>query len=176
MKNKIKIKNFVLDVDGVMTNGQFYYDKNGKQLKVFGPDDNDALTILSKFINIVFVTGDRKGFSISERRIKKDMKFDIFLVSTVKRIQWMKKKYKLSETIYMGDGIFDYFVMKQVKYSIAPNNADQLCKKYANFVTKRSGGDRAVAEACVHILKKFFKISSIENINLKVKLSGEWTA
>ena len=34
MKNKIKIKNFVLDVDGVMTNGQFYYDKNGKQLKV----------------------------------------------------------------------------------------------------------------------------------------------
>ena len=88
----------------------------------------------------------------------------------------MKKKYKLSETIYMGDGIFDYFVMKQVKYSIAPNNADQLCKKYANFVTKRSGGDRAVAEACVHILKKFFKISSIENINLKGKLSGEWTA
>ena len=62
--------------------------------------------------------------------------------------------------------------MKQVKYSIAPNNADQLCKKYANFVTKRSG-DRAVAEACVHIPKKFFKISSIENINLKGKLSGE---
>ena len=61
MKNKIKLKT-VLDVDGVMTNGQFYYDKNGKQLKVFGPDDNDALTILSKFINIVFVTGDRKIF------------------------------------------------------------------------------------------------------------------
>ena len=40
----------------------------------------------------------------------------------------MDEKYKLSETIYMGDGIFDYFVMKQVKYSIAPNNADQLCK------------------------------------------------
>ena len=46
MKKKI-IKNLVLDVDGVMTNGQFFYDKNGKCIKIFGPDDNDALSILS---------------------------------------------------------------------------------------------------------------------------------
>ena len=32
-------------------------------------------------------------------------------------------------------------------------------KKYSSFVTKRTGGNRAVAEACLHILKKFFKYS-----------------
>jgi 3-deoxy-D-manno-octulosonate 8-phosphate phosphatase (KDO 8-P phosphatase) len=177
MKKKIKkVKNLVLDVDGVMTSGQFFYDKEGKCLKVFGPDDNDALSILSQFVNIIFVTGDRKGFVISKRRIEKDMKFKIFLVSTLKRVEWIKKRYNLSETIYMGDGIFDYIVMKKVFYAIAPNNADFTCKKYANYVTKRNGGDRAVAEACLHILKKFFNVNSIEKVNLKGKLSGEWTA
>ena len=51
----------------------------------------------------------------------------------------------------------------------------EVCKKYSDFVTKRSGGDRAVAEACRHILKKFFN-KDIEEINLSGKFSGEWTA
>ena len=81
-----------------------------------------------------------------------------------------RKRYDLNKTIYIGDGIFDYLVMKKVKYSICPSNSDMLCKKYSNFVTKRSGGDRAVSEACRHILKKFFK-KNIEDISLKGKFS-----
>ena len=37
------MKNFILDVDGVMTTGQFFYTAGGKVMKVFGPDDSDAL-------------------------------------------------------------------------------------------------------------------------------------
>ena len=175
-KNTNKIQNLVLDVDGVMTTGHFFYDEKGKKLKIFGPDDNDALSILSKYLKIIFVTGDKKGFKISQRRIKIDMGFDLYLVSTIKRVEWIKKNLGLSETIYIGDGIFDYIVMKKVKYSIATANADPLCKKYADYTTKRNGGERAVSEACLHILKKFFKINSIENIELKGKFSGEWNA
>ena len=58
----------------------------------------------------------------------------------------------------MGDGIFDHIVMREVGYSIAPGNADKVAKKSANFVTERFGGDRAVSEACLHIMQKFFKI------------------
>ena len=47
--------------------------------------------------------------------------------------------------------------MKKVFYSIAPQNSFFVTKKNANFVTKHNGGDRAVAEAVFHILKKFFK-------------------
>ena len=56
----------------------------------------------------------------------------------------------------MGDGIFDHYVMKNVGYSIAPCNADSFAKNQADYVTKRSGGERAVAEACLHIMDKFF--------------------
>ena len=76
----------------------------------------------------------------------------------------------------MGDGIFDHYVMKEVGYSIAPANADTLAKEEADYVTTRSGGDRAVAEACLHLLEKFF--SPYDPTNLpsdQIKLSGEWT-
>lgn len=170
-----KPKYLIIDVDGVMTNGQFFYSEKGKVLKVFGPDDNDALSIVSKFLKIHFVTGDRKGFKISKKRIVQDMGFALNLVSTINRLKWIESKYDLNRTIYIGDGIFDYLVMKNVFYSICPSNSDELCKKYSNFTTKRSGGDRAVAEACKHILKKFFK-KKVEDIKLAGKFSGEWTA
>ncbi|RPG55383.1 MAG: phosphatase [Flavobacteriales bacterium TMED235] len=170
-----KPKYFIIDVDGVMTTGQFFYSEQGKMFKIFGPDDNDALSILSRYLKVLFVTGDRKGFKISKKRIVDDMGFDLNLVSTIQRKKWIEKKFDLNKTIYMGDGIFDYLVMKYVGYAICPANSDPLCKKNAKFQTKRSGGDRAVAEACSHILKKFFK-KNIEDISLKGKFSGEWTA
>ena len=170
-------KIFILDVDGVMTNGQFIYSKEGKVLKVFGADDNDGLSLLKEFIDIRFVTGDKKGFDISKKRIETDMGFKIDLVSTIKRIDWIKDQHNTEEVIYMGDGIFDYIVMREVGYSIAPENADPLAKKYANFVTKRSGANRAVAEASIHILNKFFGGFDEKNPFSKGhKFSGEWQA
>lgn len=148
---------FLLDVDGVMTTGQFIYSEVGKLMKIFGPDDNDALRLLSPFIQIRFISADSKGFAISHKRIKEDMNFELDLVSTTKRIQWIKERYDPDNVIYMGDGIFDHYVMKEVGYSIAPSNADKTAKAYASYVTERSGGDRAVAEACLHIMQKFFK-------------------
>ena len=46
--------------------------------------------------------------------------------------------------------------MKEVGYALAPANADKMAIAHANFVTERSGGNRAVAEASLHIMEKFF--------------------
>lgn len=167
---------FVLDVDGVLTTGHFFYTAEGKVMKVFGPDDNDGLSLLIPHLEIRFVTGDRKGFDISKKRIVDDMKYPLDLVSTIRRIEWIAERYPLETVIYMGDGIFDHYVMRKVGYSIAPANADQLAKEYANYVTERKGGDRAVAEACLHILEKFFHPYDPNSLpDNQVKLSGEWS-
>lgn len=177
MGKVIDPKVFVLDVDGVMTTGQFLYSDEGKVMKIFGADDNDALSILEPFIEIRFVTGDKKGFPISKKRIVDDMGFNLDLVSTVRRIDWIAERYSLKNVIYMGDGIFDHYVMTKVAYGIAPANAHMNAKNSASFVTDRSGGDRAVAEACLHILERFFVPYNPELIPGKqVSLSGEWTA
>ena len=166
---------FILDVDGVLTTGHFIYTNEGKTHKIFGPDDNDGLSLLSPFTDIRFVTGDSKGFEISQKRIVDDMNYRLDLVSTIRRTEWIKARHNLNKVIYMGDGIFDHYVMKEVAYSIAPSNADENAKRQANYVTKRSGGNRAVAEACLHILETFFVPFKPENHpNYLSKVSGEW--
>lgn len=173
--NMAKPKAFIIDVDGVITTGEFFYSEEGKAMKVFGPDDNDALSLLKPYLEIVFVTGDKKGFNISRKRIVDDMKYPLELVSTIKRVDWISQRYPLEEVIYMGDGIFDHYVFKKVGYSVATDNGDENAKRHANYVTKRSGGNRAVAEACLHILKKFFNPYDPGKLpSSQIKLSGEW--
>jgi 3-deoxy-D-manno-octulosonate 8-phosphate phosphatase (KDO 8-P phosphatase) len=174
-KSKIP-KVFILDVDGVLTTGQFFYTAEGKIMKIFGPDDNDGLSLLKEFMDIRFVTGDKKGFAISKKRITDDMGFKLDLVSTIKRVNWIAERYALDEVIYMGDGIFDHYVMSKVGYSVAPSNADKNAKSFSNYVTERSGGDRAVAEAVLHILETFFEPYDPRCLPIiQTKLSGEWT-
>ena len=85
-----------------------------------------------------------------------------------------QSKHNLNKVIYMGDGIFDHYA-KEVAYSIAPSNADENAKRQANYVTKRSGGNRAVAEACLHILETFFvPFQPEKHPNYLSKVSGEW--
>jgi 3-deoxy-D-manno-octulosonate 8-phosphate phosphatase (KDO 8-P phosphatase) len=166
----------ILDVDGVMTTGQFFYTADGKIMKIFGPDDNDGLSLLKQHLEIRFITGDKKGFPISKRRIVDDMHFPLDVVSTIRRVDWIKERYPLENVIYMGDGIFDHYVMREVGYAIAPANSDRLAKQYAHYVTDRSGGDRAVAEACLHIMEKFFTpYNPYELPSAQGKLSGEWS-
>uniref|UniRef100_A0A6M3J8S9 Phosphatase n=1 Tax=viral metagenome TaxID=1070528 RepID=A0A6M3J8S9_9ZZZZ len=149
------MKVFVLDVDGVMTDGRMYYTSEGKMMKAFGADDHDALTILREYILIKFVTADKIGFKITHKRIFEDMMFPLSLVKMKDRVDWMSQ-WDLREVIYMGDGILDPPVFEKVGYSICPADGFYLAKEKASFVTESGGGHRAVAEACVHIKEKFF--------------------
>lgn len=164
---------FVLDVDGVMTTGQFAYTVEGKAFKVFGPDDHDALLLLKERLTIHFVSGDRKGFDISRCRIVDDMKFPLDLVSTVDRVAWIARYWDPARVIYMGDGLLDLVVFAAVGYSICPADGFYLARERANYVTCHPGGNRAVAEACVHILQEFFGVCDPLTA-LQSLRGGEW--
>jgi 3-deoxy-D-manno-octulosonate 8-phosphate phosphatase (KDO 8-P phosphatase) len=151
-----KIKNFIIDVDGVLTTGQFLYTEKGKFAKVFGPHDNDGIKLLKKYVNVQAITADKRGLAITRKRVEEDMGLPLNLVKEEDRLNWMKNNFDLKSTVYMGDGIYDVLVFEHVKYSIAPRNAFYLAKSKASFVTKLNAGEGAVAEACLHILKKFF--------------------
>jgi 3-deoxy-D-manno-octulosonate 8-phosphate phosphatase (KDO 8-P phosphatase) len=150
------IKNLILDVDGVLTDGGFYYTTEGKVMKKFGSDDSDALKLLEGKLNVVAITADSRGFDITKKRTD-DMGLKLELVSTSERLAWIEKNFKLEETIYMADGILDWPIFEKVAYSIAPANAFDTTKRKATFVTEKRGGEGAVAEAVMHILYKFFK-------------------
>jgi len=167
------IKNFILDVDGVFTDGKFHYTAEGKVAKTFGADDSDALSLLKGKLIVHAVSGDKRGFPITKKRIADDMKLPLDLVSTFERVAWIKERFNPEETVYMGDGIYDAFVFKAMAYGIAPANGFYKTREAAHFVTQSRGGEGAVAEACLHLLETFFGPFDLSTVDLSGG-SGAW--
>jgi len=153
MRNK-KL-NLIIDVDGVMTTGQFLYSSKGKEYKIFGAHDSDGLKLIRDKINILFITADKRGFPISKKRIK-DMGYEIKLITEGDRYNYIKENFGFENTIYLGDGIFDAFLIRDCLFGIAPVNARIEAKKWANYITPSKAAEGAVCDACIRINKIFF--------------------
>lgn len=149
-------KYLILDVDGVMTTGQFLYSKDGKEFKVFGAHDNDGIKILQNKIEIIFITADERGFPISKKRIIDDMKQKLFLVGESERFNYIQTNFGFTTTIYMGDGIHDVDILKKCLFGIVPKNARREAKKVADYITPSKSGEGAVLDACLQIDKIYF--------------------
>lgn len=162
-----EFRHIVFDVDGVLTDGKFHYNRHGKELKAFGADDNDALKLIRKNISIHFVSADQRGLNITQARIH-DMGYVCQYLNTKQRITFIKNlPGGAQRVIYMGDGIFDPLVFKEVGYSITPANAHKYVKNVADHVTEAKGGEGAVAEVCIDYWQRINECSfDITKINL----------
>ncbi len=143
---------FVLDVDGTLTDGRMYYTKEGKVMKSFGCDDFDALKLVGQKIHLQFITADKKGFPIVQKRAE-EMGIPLADVPNrpKARWNWIKENYPDMDIIYMGDGIFDYNCLEKADLSFTVKDAMDHVLDAATQVIDRRGGDRAVAEACMEI-------------------------
>ena len=160
-------KYLIIDVDGVMTTGQFIYDKSGKAMKIFGAHDNDGLKIIKNYFRILFLTADKQGFKISKKRIVDDMGYKLKLLDENKRFLFLEKNYQLKNIIYIGDGIYDSKILSKAKLGICPSNARKEAIKACDYVTPSESGKGAVLDSCLFILKKYYKkeySSFIKNI------------
>lgn len=146
----------LLDVDGVMTTGQFLYSQAGKVYKIFGPHDNDGLKLIKDKVTIKFITADERGFPITKKRIVDDMGFELELVSEQDRFEYIKENYGFKNMIYMGDGYHDVKILKESMFGIAPRNARKEAKDSADHVTESNAGEGAVLDACLEIIRRYF--------------------
>lgn len=147
-------KKFILDVDGVMTDGKLYWSEQGKPFKAFGNYDHDGLKLLRNYLDIEFISADRAGWAITESRIVNHMKFKLTYVTEKERLSWVLSQGDPSSIVFMGDGPYDAKVLKAVGIGIAPAQAWVGAINAADFITKKAGGDGAVMEACVYLLEK----------------------
>jgi len=145
------IKLLILDVDGVMTDGIKYYDREGTvKLKTFCDKDWTAIKRFRAIgINVVFLTGDPYNVSILENRNlhvianrgsgfhsdKKNYLGDIL------------KEYKCTskETAYVGDDLFDIGIMKGVGYPFCMLDSPRIVRQIAQVLPVK-GGDNAIME------------------------------
>lgn len=152
------ITDFILGVDGVLTDGSVCYTADGSVMKVFGPHDEDGLKMLPDTINVRFVTTDVRGFSVSKRRIN-DMGYDVVAVED--QFEYVKK-VGFGNTAYMGAGYHDAPILLACAFGFAPSTARSEAKLVADYVTFHGGGQGAVFDACLY-LKRYYKVLGEHN-------------
>ena len=141
-----EIKLIILDIDGVLTDGKKYYDKNGEvQLKTFCDKDWTVLKIFKALnIDLVCITGDPFNKFIEEKR-NIDVIVNRFQNKHLDKSIYLEEllnKYKIDseQVCFVGDDIFDIGLMKKVKYSFCPNDSPNLVKDEC-IVLKNNGGE-----------------------------------
>jgi len=155
-----KIRLLLMDVDGVLTDGKFYFmtgpDGEVTETKGFDSQDGIALQWLRrKGIMAGLISGrispattaraDTAGFRyVYQGKLEK-----IPILEEIKADAGLES----AQIAYMGDDFTDVVVMHRVGLSIAPNNAAPEVKREADFITTASGGSGAVREAVKLILR-----------------------
>jgi 3-deoxy-D-manno-octulosonate 8-phosphate phosphatase (KDO 8-P phosphatase) len=150
-----KIKCFICDVDGVLTNGQLYLDNFGNELKAFHVHDGVGLKLLmAAGLHVSVITTSKNA--VIEHRMAQLGIHHYFTGQLEKQAAYQQLKTNLSlndeDCAYIGDDLPDLPIIKRVGLGIAVNNAQPQVKELASWSTQQIGGHGAVREACDFIL------------------------
>ncbi len=158
-----KIKCFICDVDGVLTNGLLYLDNFGNELKAFHVHDGVGLKLLMAAGIQVGVITTSKNAVIDQRMAQLGIQH-YFTGQLEKQNAYEQLKTTLNltdeECAYIGDDFPDIPIIKRVGFGIAVHNARSQVKEYAAWSTQESGGCGAVREACDFILSAQNKLGT----------------
>jgi len=155
--NKLKkIKLFVFDVDGVLTDNTVWMGNGKNEFKRFNIADGMAVYIARRAgIPTAFVSGRKSPATTARARELKVT--DLYQQAGPKRIPFEKllKKYRISasEAAYMGDDVIDVAVMKLAGVSATVPHAPAYVKRYADIVTRRAAGMGAAREFVDMVIK-----------------------
>ncbi len=149
-----KVKLVILDVDGVLTNGELFFLDSG-EYKAFNSRDGLGIALLVKAgIKLGIISGNKSD--AVEQRFKKFGIKHVYQGIENKRIAYQKIKEDLhiedSAVAYMGDDLIDLPVMAKVGLPTAVADADDFVKQHASWISQYDGGRGAVRELCELIL------------------------
>ncbi len=150
------IKLLLLDVDGVLTDGEIVYTDTGHEIKAFSVKDGLGIRMLQKAgVQVGIVTG-RSSSALFHRCA--DLGIEIIYDGVQNKGAIMddvllKTKLKPSEIAFVGDDAPDIPLLKKVGVGIAVADAHETVKAAAHMTTEHMGGKGAVREICEWILK-----------------------
>lgn len=154
---KIKhIKAFVLDVDGVLTDGTVLVTETGEQLRRFSIRDGYALQLaVKRGYHVVALSGGRsKGI---ELRLKGLGITEVYLglESKLATYQSFLDKFSLSseQVLFIGDDIPDLPVLKIAGLPVCPADAAEEVKSICTYISPKKGGEGCVRELIEKVLK-----------------------
>jgi len=150
------ITTFFLDIDGVLTDGSVIIAADGEQLRTMNVKDGYVLQLAVKNgYRVVIISGGRSK-QMPSRFEYLGIK-DVFLGvdNKIECFNDYLKKHNIdkSQTLYMGDDIPDYEVMKEVAVACCPADAAEEIKSIAHYISPISGGKGCVRDIIEQVMK-----------------------
>jgi 3-deoxy-D-manno-octulosonate 8-phosphate phosphatase (KDO 8-P phosphatase) len=155
MPGNSPIKAVALDVDGVLTDGSFWWGPDGQEWKRFNFRDVMGISQAQK-AGIMFALISGENSPLVDRFAAKMNITAVFKGCKDKGLALKefaaKNGLALEAVAFMGDDINDLGAMKAAGLSAAPANAHHSVLERVKFVAKNSGGQGAVRELVDHLL------------------------
>jgi 3-deoxy-D-manno-octulosonate 8-phosphate phosphatase (KDO 8-P phosphatase) len=150
------IKLLILDVDGVLTDGQISINDRGEETKAYNVKDGHGIRLLmAAGIDVAIITG-RYSKSVEHRAR------DLGIGSVYQGVADKKsvcialleeKQLAGDQACFIGDDLQDIPVLKLVGLPVAVADAVKEVRETARYITEKGGGCGAVREVCELILK-----------------------
>lgn len=159
----MKIRAFVFDVDGVMTDGGILGTETGELYRVYDAKDGFGLRMASMNGFIMGIITGGRSESILQRGLKMGFEpQDIYLHSRNKIDDFNDfcSRHSLSpeEVMYFGDDIPDICIMEVCGIAACPADAVEEVKEIADYISDRPGG------------KQFIR----QTLEMVMRLQGRW--
>lgn len=150
------VKAFILDIDGILTDGTVLVTESGDQLRKFNVRDGYAMRLaVKKGYQICVISGGNSasvifrlnGLGVTEVHLGIDKKLEVY--------EEFIRKHSLSpeSVLYMGDDVPDMPVMKVVGVSACPIDAIEEVKAISDYISPFSGGTGCVRDVIEKVLK-----------------------
>ncbi|MBR4951117.1 MAG: HAD-IIIA family hydrolase [Clostridia bacterium] len=156
----MKIKLFVMDVDGTLTDGHIYYGDNGEMFKAFHVRDGYAIAHIFPKYGIVPVIITGKSSQIVANRARELKITEVYqgISDKISKLTEIADKYGVTsaEIAYIGDDVNDLDCIAHCGLTACPADAlDEVIPK-VDYVCRNNGGRGAVREFADYVIRKFF--------------------
>ena len=151
-----KIRAFVFDVDGVLTDGSLLVMDNGQLVRRMNIKDGYALQLAIKQGYDIMVISGGNSEAVRQRLEKlgvHEVHMNILNKKDVLTRFVTGKQLKWEEVLYMGDDIPDLEVMQLSGLPCCPAVAVQEIRAVSHFISQIPGGQGCVREVIEKVLR-----------------------
>jgi 3-deoxy-D-manno-octulosonate 8-phosphate phosphatase (KDO 8-P phosphatase) len=152
-----KIKTFVFDVDGVLTNGNLLVQSDGTLLRTMNIKDGYALQLAVKKGYNVWVISGAKDSGAVLRLHNLGVQHAYFAIKDKReKLNELLQEYNIGnrETVlYMGDDMPDIVCMNDGIFATAPRDACQDVLEKVQYISHHIGGRGCVRDVIEKVLK-----------------------
>jgi len=143
------IRAVAIDVDGVLTDGTFWWGPNGQEWKRFSFRDVMGIS-RARRAGLIFALISGEDSPLVDRIALKLGIDDVFKGCKDKAAALQefarRRDLRVAEIAFMGDDVNDLGAMQLAGLAAVPANAEKTVRQHAKFVSQYDGGMGAVRE------------------------------